>query len=146
MKMFSHDQEPNGPSMLQRNAADPCRVDRSARCARAALLLGLMAAGCGDRYQLGETAQTLDDAVASPGLDTLAVLIANGADDTDGVTTHAGPFHESRSVGDVDADGYDDWVYTFDIPELVYGGPRGPAGTFRDADTTLTAFPAAGAA
>jgi hypothetical protein len=146
MKMFSHDQEPNGSSMLQRNDAGPCRVDRSARCARAALLLGLMAAGCGDRYQLGETAQTLDDAVASPGLDTLAVLIANGAEDADGVTTHAGPFHESRSVGDVDADGYDDWVYTFDIPELVYGGPRGPAGTFRDADTTITAFPVAGAA
>jgi hypothetical protein len=143
MKMFSHDQEPNGSSMLARNDADPCRVDRSARCARAALLLGLMAAGCGDRYQLGETAQTLDDAVASPGLDTLAVLIAQRAEDTNGVTTHAGPF--SRSVGDVDADGYDDWVHAFDIPELVYGGPRGPAGTFRDADTTITAFPVAGA-
>src|SRR5690349_21415024 len=106
--MVWHDRELTGSWMLQRNEVQPYRAGRTALGGLPGLVLGLLAAGCGDRYQLGETAHTLDGPVDSPGLDALAVLIVNKAEDTDGSTTHASRF--SQSVGDVDGDGYDDWA------------------------------------
>jgi len=140
--MVSHEQS-KVSSMLHACNSSSHRARRRALSALPALVLGLMAAGCGDRYQLGETAQTLDNEESSPGLDSLAVMIVNRAEDTDGVTTH-GDFR-SRAIGDVDGDGYDDWANSYLIPQLVYGGPPGPAGNFVDADVSTTDFSSAGA-
>jgi hypothetical protein len=79
-------------------------------------MLALIGGGCGTRFEIGEFAQGLDpDAAGTAAID--APVLADGPEDAD-ATVDEGRF--PRALGDVDGDGYDDWMSM----QLVYGGPR----------------------
>lgn len=84
-------------------------------------MLALFAAGCGERYQLGEVAQGLDQPeTGSAGL--FAPVIVDGKEDADADVGIADDLI-GAGVGDIDGDGYDDWMSSSDS-RLNYGGPR----------------------
>lgn len=99
---------------------------------RKVMLLALLATGCGERFQLGEVAQELDPQTGS-GAPTLPVLaralpvLADGVEDADAALEGGwvGP-----GLGDVDGDGFDDWMTSH---QVTYGGPRPVDGIVRTA-------------
>jgi len=105
-----------------------------------AALLGMLAAACGDRYELGEVVQTLDQVGSDGTTDSIAILVARGPEDVDvrvGIGTQSESFDDDRP-GDVDGDGYDDWIT--DTFQLVYGGPRPAGDVYPEAGAAVTTF------
>jgi hypothetical protein len=125
----------------------PSLARRVSRCgARRAVLpaalLGLLAAACGQRYELGEVEQSFDQVgVGSDGTtESIGVLIADGPEDVDvevGIGTQTDSYGDDR-LGDVDGDGYDDWIT--DAFQLVYGGPRVTGDMYPEAGAPVTTF------
>jgi hypothetical protein len=104
-------------------------------------MLLLLAASCGQRYDIGEVLQPLDQVGSEETTQLIATLVADGRDDVDvrvgvGVQSYTG-IHENP-IGDVDGDGHDDWITeTF---QLVYGGPRVAGDTFPEPGASLATF------
>jgi hypothetical protein len=118
------------------------RVARSGtpRAVLPGALLGLFAAACGERYELGELEQTVDQVGADGSIDSIGILIVDGPEDVDvalASDTEIASWGDDR-LGDVDGDGYDDWMtYTL---QLVYGGPRVTDDTYPPPGAATTTF------
>jgi VCBS repeat protein len=138
MTMLSHSK--------QMPLLDPALERRFSRHARRHVLLPasmllLLAASCGQRYQIGDVIQPLDQVGAEETTELIATLVADGRDDVDvrvGVGVQSSTGMHENPIGDVDGDGHDDWITeTF---QLVYGGPRVAGDTFPEPGAALTTF------
>jgi hypothetical protein len=104
-------------------------------------MLLLLAVACGQRYEIGEVLQPLDQVGSEESTQRIATLIADGRDDVDvrvgvGVQSYTGI--GENPIGDVDGDGYDDWIT--EAFQLVYGGPRTAGEAFPEAGAPVTTF------
>jgi hypothetical protein len=126
-------------------------IDMSARSRRAlprhggrttlsALMLGLLGAACGQRYELGEVVQPFNETGAAADSDLISALVASGPGDADAVMLDVGT--ALVAVGDVDGDGYADWLGARAALgyQLTYGGPRGTGGTYPELGQPVTRF------
>jgi hypothetical protein len=114
-------------------------------------MLVLLAAACGQRYEIGEVLQRPDqvgsedfeEATRSPLERTqlIATLVADSRDDVDvrvGIGTQSYTGIGEDPIGDVDGDGYDDWIT--ENFQLVYGAPRSAGDTFPEVGAPVTTF------
>jgi hypothetical protein len=93
------------------------------------LVLVLLGQACGARYEIGELEPPLvdvepplgDDPTGGGGLS--AVLVLDGLEDADAELSDV--YYDIFPLGDVDGDGFGDWM---DFGQLVYGAPRPGAG------------------
>jgi hypothetical protein len=111
--------------------------------ALSAALLGLLAGACGQRYEIGELLQPIDVVGDGSTSDPIATLVADGVEDADaalGADPQSQADTSGDSIGDVDGDGFDDWIT--ERLQIVYGGPRAAGGTFPEPGAALTTFSA----
>jgi len=121
----------------------PLLARRVSRCGKRravlpAALLGLLAAACGQRYDLGELEQRFDQVGADGTTDSIGTLIVDGPEDVDvALGAQTASWGDSR-LGDIDGDGYDDWIT--DNFQLVYGGPRVAGDTYPPPGAAMATF------
>lgn len=96
------------------------RARRAFRTTLPGVVLALLAHGCGERLELGEIAQEFDEPGSQTG-DLISSLLVDGVEDADAVLEDGAGFRMGGSVGDVDGDGYADWMHH---AHLAYGRPR----------------------
>lgn len=87
-----------------------------------ALLASLLLAGCAERYEIGELGAAPGPQQLPPSGDSHFVDTLLAADFGDGDAVVDQELDVRAAVGDVDGDGYDDWVTQNN--QLIYGGPR----------------------
>ena len=94
----------------------------SARAAPTALVSSLLLAGCAERYEIGELgpAPEPQEPSASGASQFVDTLLASDFGEGDAMADQE--LSVGAAVGDVDGDGYDDWVTQSN--QLLYGGPR----------------------
>jgi hypothetical protein len=91
------------------------RAGRTILTAVPSLLLALLGSGCAERYELGAISQEIDDGETGTAPWKLHVIAAT-PEDGDAVLPRS-----TIPVGDVDQDGYDDWMSD---GQIGYGRPR----------------------
>jgi hypothetical protein len=101
----------------------------------------LLLAACSPSYELGELLQPIDIPSSPSTAEAISILVADGAEDADatlGADVASSSYWYDDRIGDVDGDGYDDWIT--EGLQLVYGGPRATGGTFPQSGTPVTKF------
>jgi hypothetical protein len=103
----------------------------------------LLLAACGSRYELGQVRRELDR--ANPmGADLIAHVIIDEASDGEAELSELGAVD---AVGDVNGDGYADWLSQGSLEgerlgqRLMFGGPRAPGAAFTPGAGPLVSRP-----
>jgi hypothetical protein len=115
------------------------------------LMLVLLAAACGERYQLGEVLQPVEAVATNDGTEPFWPVLVDDLGDIDArmAIDARGDRDEyfDYPVGDVDGDGYDDYLTWYnpndssvDTVQVLYGGPRATNGIFPAAGAGATTF------